>query len=102
MNKKLTSLPILFILVACAITPSSSEAMKVKIEPSITFRQSRTKTYHRPSRVVRRVYAPVYVYDPYIYGYYPVETYEYVEYQQPRRHHYHSYGNDFSLKFKLK
>ena len=105
MKKVFIPLTLAAMMAVAMLSPMSAEATKVKVQPSVTFRQSHVQSYHRPARVVRKVHPPVVVYDPYApygYEYYPAETYEYVEYVPPHRHRTSFFGCDFSLKFKFK
>jgi hypothetical protein len=91
---------------ALALLPSQAEALKVKFEPSVTFRNSYNSGYYNPGRVVRQHYDEVHVYhDPYThsdhYYYYPM-TQEYIEYYPSHRSGFFSSGTDFNLKFKFR
>lgn len=100
-----------------ALIPNQAEAVKLKIEPSVTFRSSHDRTHVVPTRVTAarvpvraaRVpvgyYAPtprrevIYYPDDYVYGYEDVYYY-YPEY--PTYYRSHTSGTDFGLTFKLK
>ena len=105
MKKTLLTIMVFGSTLGLSFAPSEAEAFKVKVEPSLTFRQSNTRTYNRPRRVVRHYQDVQYYHDPYThhdhYYYYPV-TREYVEYYPPYRNHQHTSGTDFQLKFKFK
>ncbi|MFQ5729840.1 MAG: hypothetical protein ACE5GN_05730 [Waddliaceae bacterium] len=93
------------------ITPGDAQAFKIKLQPSVAFNQSYSRSY-RPRPVVQRqyVYSAPYVqsyYDPYYpveyRYYYPAQTYEYVDYYYyPSRRYVRSSGTDFQMKFKIK
>lgn len=105
MKKTLLTIMVFGTVLGLFFTPSEAEALKVKLEPSITFRQSNRRSYHRPKRVVRQYQDVHYYHDPYThydnYYYYPV-TREYVEYYPSYRNRSYSRGTDFKLKFKFK
>jgi len=95
-------------LIACTgmvavISPSQAEAVKLKVEPSVTFRNSYEHTrvrQPRSRRMVRQRYVPqrevVYVYPEDDYYYYEDEYYV------PRHYRTRTSGTDFGLTFKLK
>lgn len=90
-----------------AFIPGDAHAAKLKIEPSVTFRNSHTHYYQPRQRVY--VQRP-----PVVYGYYggyaPAPYYEEVVMVEPPRYYVEpcyyppvqSYGTDFQLKFKIK
>lgn len=121
LNKKALFLCSLFLFLCCAIAPSlynsGLHAMKVKVEPSISFKQHnhyvrpprQTVTYYSQPVYSQPVYSqPVPVYPTPVYpGYYyvpppaptPVATTHYYEsYSYPQ----YSFGTDFGLKFKFR
>ncbi len=112
MVKKIISSLLIGTAAITMLGPSKAEAVKLKIEPSATFRQSYNREHvrHYPSRrVVRRYDAPSsYYYEPYYRReavvVYPDEYVEYYEddYYAPRHYRSRSSGTDFGLKFKLK
>jgi len=114
--KRVAFLTVLLGVVTVAlVTPQESQAVKVKLSPSITLRHS--QNYHHPQRRVVREYRrpevvryqepPLYYYDPYRNQYYqypyevhPYEVHEYVECTQPYRSC--NSGIDYEMKFKFK
>lgn len=101
-----------------AFNPNQAEAVKLKIEPSVTFRSSRERTYVVPERVpvarvpVRTARVPVryypapaprreVIYYPEEYVYDDVYYYYYPEYR-PTYYNTRTSGTDFGLTFKLK
>lgn len=122
---KQTLLLLIFGSAALASTtiPSHAEAVRLRVEPSITFRQSHTRMYPgpvavpapAPVHVVPGYRQPVrYVVDPYTNDLYPyIPPYEscgYIDYYSPYSYyyypayptHYRTTGTDFGLKFKFK
>ena len=105
MKNTLLSIMVFGSALGLGFVPSEAEALKVKLEPSITFRQSYKRNYRRPRRVVHH-YQEVYQYhDPYThedyYYSYPVAR-DYVEYYPSYRKPRRSAWTDLQLKFKFK
>jgi hypothetical protein len=103
---KLLSLGVLFSGTMVALfSPQKAEALKLKIEPSISFRQSFGQTYYTPAPVYMRetAYVDYFVEDcPYCQTVYYYESPGYYYYPAAYPVPMRSSGTDFQLNFKLK
>jgi hypothetical protein len=102
MNKLFLSTIVAGIALGSSLIPSAAEALKVQVQPNITFWQSSARTYAPPRQVVREYHHGYYYNNPYpnYYYYYPVQ--EVVEYYPVNPPPVYSTGTDFALKFRFR
>ncbi|CRX39165.1 hypothetical protein [Estrella lausannensis] len=103
MNKIIGLLSFTFMIVAGLFSPQDAEAAKLRIEPSITFRNSHTYARPRPVYVARPREVRHYTYydscGPYCEEvHYYSEPYYYPVYPS----HTHSWGTDYQIQFNIR
>ncbi|MEC7838987.1 MAG: hypothetical protein VX777_02985 [Chlamydiota bacterium] len=104
MIKKIISSVIICAAIIAIATPNQAEAIKLKVEPSITFRNTHEHTRVRAPharRVARRYY---YAPRPEVVYVYPEDNYYYYEdeYYAPRHYRSRTSSTDYGLTFKIK
>ncbi len=93
----------LILFAGCALFVTNADALRVQVNPSVTFRSSNQTCYPCAQRVI--VAPPVMAVRPYVdpytgYTYYYQTPVYQQYYYQPQ--HYHSHGTDFQLQFRFR